>query len=387
MEWTRREAMFSLAGAGLAASAGWTAAEPAAGPSLDAIARRSGRRFGSAVGAGPRGALHGAFADPRYRQLLVAECGLLVAENELKWTTIRPDPASFRFEPFDRLLAFGEEHGLGMRGHTLLWHHPDWMPQWVASHDFGSSPASAAELMLREHVATVCRRYRGRIHSYDVVNEAVDNRTGEMRETAFSRAMGGPEAVVDLAFRVAREAAPQAQLVYNDYMSWDSWSGPHRAGVLRLLEGFRRRNVPVDALGVQSHIGTGNNEGARGFDGRDEAEWRRFLDSVTAMGYDLLITEFDVHDMDVTGDIQARDRAVADLGGAYLDLMLSYDRMGDILVWGMSDRYSWLQPRGRRADHLPKRPCPYDSEFDPKPLRSAIALSLAQAAPRRPPAA
>ncbi|MDQ8758106.1 endo-1,4-beta-xylanase [Sphingosinicella sp. LHD-64] len=370
MKLNRRES-FLLAFGLMAAPA------PAAGrhDSLDALAQRSGRRFGSTVGIG-----NGAFDDPRYRALLTGECGVLVPENELKWGAIRRRPDSFDFAPFDRLMAFAGQNGLGMRGHTLLWHHPQWFPAWVETHDFGANPRTRAEAVIRDHVATVCRRYGPRIHSYDVVNEAVDAETGAMRETAFSRAVGSAEAVVDLAFHTAREAAPGAQLVYNDYMSWEPGNEAHRAGVLRLLEGFRRRGTPVDALGIQGHIGSGNNPGDQPTFGRhDEAAWRRFLDEVVGMGYGLAITEFDVHDRGLAGDIPARDRAVADYARAYLDLMLSYPALGEILVWGMSDRYSWLQERPARPDGLPKRPCPYDEAFRPKPLRQAIADALRDA--------
>jgi endo-1,4-beta-xylanase len=203
-----------------------------------------------------------------------------------------------------------------------------------------------------------------------------------MRETAFSRAMGSAEAVVDLAFRTAREAAPRAQLVYNDYMSWEPWNEVHRTGVLRLLEGFRRRGVPVDALGIQGHIGTENSDESAGFGTRQEAEWRRFLDEVVAMDYRLLITEFDVHDKGLPADVAVRDRAVADYARAYLDLMLGYPQLGDILAWGMSDRYSWLQDRWLRPDGLRKRCTPYDEEFRPKPLHAAIAAALVGASSR-----
>ena len=101
------------------------------------------------------------------------------------------------------------------------------------------------------------------------------------------------------------------------------------------------------------------------------------------MGYQLLITEFDVHDRGLQADIATRDRAIADYAGLYLDLMLSYPQLGDVLAWGMTDRYSWLQGRTPRADGLPKRPCPYDADFRPKPLRDAIAGALRAAAPHR----
>jgi len=373
MKITRRE---SLVMGACAAALSTVPAIAAGRDSLDGLARAKRLQFGSVIGGGRPGTLTGSMADPRYCDLVVRECGLIVPENELKWQALRPTPDKFDFARADRIVAWAKTNRLGIRGHTLLWHHPDWMPRWVAGYDFGANPASKAAAMIQEHVATVCKRYRGTIHSYDVVNEAVDNRSGVLRETAFSKAMGA-ENVIDLAFRTAKAEAPDAQLVYNDYMSWEPWNPAHRAGVLRLLEALKKRGTPVDALGVQAHIGSGNDPGSNGqFGPRDEPAWRRFLDEVTGMGYDLLITEFDVHDKTLPAGIIARDRAVADYARAYLDIMLSYQKMRTMMVWGMSDRYSWLQNRTPRADQLPKRPCPYDSDFQPKPLRTAIADAL-----------
>jgi endo-1,4-beta-xylanase len=379
MDVTRRESL--ALGLGLAASAcapmGGLRRDPASA-SLNDLARMNGRRFGSTIGS-----RNGSFRDRRYVDLIMAECGVIVPENELKWQWIRPTPASFNFAGADLMVAFALENHLAIRGHTLLWHHVRWMPPWVAGYDFGANPRAEAERMIREHVAAICTRYGRRIHSYDVVNEAVDNETGAMRETAFSRATGSAEAVLDLAFHTARETAPGAELVYNDYMSWAPRNEAHRTGVLRCLEGFRRRGTPVDTLGVQAHIGGGGSDVTTGFDVRQEAVWRRFLDEVTGMGYGLIITEFDVNDRTINGDFAARDQAVADYGRAYLDLMLSYRQLGDILAWGMCDRYSWLQRNTPRADGLPKRPCPYDADFRPKRLRDAIAAALRGATPHR----
>src|SRR3546814_7324922 len=118
--------------------------------------------------------------------------------------------------------------------------------------------------------------------------------------------MGNAEAVLDLAFHTARDAAPHAELVYNDYMSWEPQHAKHCADVLRLLEGFRKRGVPVDALGVQSHIEMFALDPATGVGPYREREWRAFLDEVVGMGYRLLVTEFDVKDRALPGDIALR---------------------------------------------------------------------------------
>jgi endo-1,4-beta-xylanase len=368
------------AGLAVAAFGGAPAVARAAKSSLASLAKAKGLRFGGAVGAGPVGAITGSFEDARYRQVLVDECGVLVPENELKWYVLRPDPKTFAFERADRIAAFAKAHDMALRGHTLLWHHPQWFPAWLKTYDFGPRPAAAAEAMLVDHIAKVCAHYP-QIDSWDVVNETVDPKDGAIRRTVFSDAMG-QEQTLDVAYHAARAAAPRARLVYNDYMGWEVGNDAHRTGVLRLLEGFRKRGTPVDALGVQSHIGAENADSFTGFGRPQEKEWRAFIDEATGMGYDLAITEFDVHDKGLPLDFAARDAAVAAYGKAYLDLMLSYPQTREVLAWGMVDKYSWLQNQWPRQDGKPKRPTPYDDAYRPKPLREAMAAAF-RAAPKR----
>ena len=113
-----------------------------------------------------------------------------------------------------------------------------------------------------------------------------------------------------------------------------------------------------------------------------EGPWRRFLDEVVGMGYKLLITEFDVNDRMAATALAPRDRMVADYARAYLDVMLSYPQLRDVLCWGMVDRYSWLDGFDPRADKTHKRGTPYDANFRPKPLRQAIASAFASAPSR-----
>ena len=384
MSLTRRE---TLAG-GLALAAAACATAPASDPSapgrsLDALARRSGRRFGSAVAWGVPGADRGSFANPAYAAILERECGLLVPENELKWQWIRRSAAGFDFRQFDAIADYSRSKGFAMRGHTLFWAPEKWYPEWLVGHDFGARPAQAAEALLTDHVRTVCRRYGTGIYSYDVVNEAVQPETGAIRDTVVTRAMGG-EAMPDLMFHVAKAEAPHAELVYNDYMSWERGTEDetHIRGVLKLLEGFRRRGTPVDALGIQSHIRLLKDLPVADIVRECEGPWRRFLDEVVAMGYRLVITEFDVNDKKAPDDVAVRDRMVADYARAYLDLMLAYPQLRDILAWGMVDRYSWLTGFDPRSDKSIKRGTPYDAEFRPKPLREAIAAAFAGATTR-----
>lgn len=341
---------------------------------LGAMAAAKGVRFGSTIGLRN-------FEDPAYRALNAQECALVVPETEMKWDATRPDARHFDFRAADRIVDWATTHGLGVRGHTLLWHSERWMPDWVKAHDFGAAPRAEAERMLVDHVRTVAGRYASRVDSFDVVNEAIDSDTGRLRETALSKPLG-PEAVIDIAFRTAREAAPHAQLVYNDYMGWRSDEAVHRTAVLKLLEAMKTRGTPVDALGVQSHLGSKYSDSPTGLGALDERGWREFLDAVTDMGLDLLVTELDVHDNPLPGAIARRDAEVAAHTRAYLDLMLSYPQTKTVMCWGLSDRYSWLNGFRPRTDGLPKRPLPFDRAFRPKPMRDAIAMAFATAPTR-----
>jgi endo-1,4-beta-xylanase len=361
--------------------------------SLNAIARTRGLAFGSSIGTGStRGELElltpevlarprriPSFSDARLRALTVEQCAILVPENELKWYAVRPDPHTYDFRRADMLVRFAGEHRMAIRGHNLFWNAKRWTPRWVNEYDFGSRPATAAEKMLRDHIFKVCRRYGKRIFSYDVINETLNPSTGDLEDTPFTKYLGWN--AIDICFHAAREAAPHAELVYNDFPSWGP-NGTHRAGILKLLEYTRKQNLPVDALGVQAHIGFGNTGGGPGSE-RDEPAWRKFLDDVAAMGFGLLITEFDINDKNAPSDIAERDRTVAQLGKTYFDIMLGYPQLRYVMVWGLVDKYSWLQEFIPRADGQPQRPAPYDDAFRPKLLRDAMAASLA-AAPMRP---
>jgi endo-1,4-beta-xylanase len=380
---TRRQTLASGAAVFATAAGARVAARRGAAGSLDSLARKSGRRFGSAVASSPPGTDAGTITNPRYTALLERECELLVPENQLKWQWVRRSPGNFDFRAFDAIADYAGKHGFKLRGHTLFWTPTKWYPKWLAEMDFGRRPSAAAEKLLVDHVRTVCGRYGKRIYSYDVVNEAVQPETGGIRDTNVTRALGG-EAFVDLMFHTAREAAPQAQLVYNDYMSWErnDEDETHIRGVLKLLEGFRERGTPVDALGVQSHIRLLKPFSVADIVAQAEGPWRRFLDEVVAMGYKLVITEFDVNDRMAPTAVPIRDQMVADYARAYLDLMLSYPQLGDVLCWGMSDRYSWLEDFDPRADKTLKRGTPYDRNFRPKLLRQAIASSFQHASSR-----
>ena len=344
------------------------------GPALKTLGAAKGLRVGNAIGKRT-------FADARYRALMLRECDTMVTENECKWQIVAPRSPEMNFSDSDKLLAWGAQAGLNRRGHCLVWQPAKWLPTWLAGYDFGPRPALTAERLLVDRIRGACRHYGEQIYSWDVVNEAIEPKTGEYRVNVLTQAMGAVDQI-DLCFRLARENAPHAQLVYNDFMHWNADNALHRAGVLKLLAALKARGTPIDALGLQSHIGA---PAATVSNSAEQLEWRKFLDEVSGMGLQLLITEFDVNDRDLKGgDIAARDAGVAAAARDYLDLTFSYPNLGDFLFWGLVDGDSWLQklPGIARHDKSELRPAPFDDHYQPKPLREAVAAAIRAMPPR-----
>ncbi|HEX4683983.1 MAG TPA: endo-1,4-beta-xylanase [Gemmatimonadaceae bacterium] len=178
--------------------------------------------------------------------IIARQFNSITPENVLKWASVEPLPGQFEFAAPDRYVALGERHGMTIIGHTLVWHNQT--PAWVFQNARGG-PVSRDTLIarMRSHVLTVVGRYRGRIHGWDVVNEAV-NEDGSLRQSPWMRIIG-PEYIA-MAFRFAHEADPSAELHYNDF----SVEGTaKRAGIVRLVESLRAEGVPITAIGMQEH--------------------------------------------------------------------------------------------------------------------------------------
>ena len=354
---------------------------PSPSGSIAEMARAKNMKFGSTFAWSQPNADAGSFANPDYAALLERDCNILVPENELKWQAIRPSSTTYDFGRPDEMLAYAKARGMEMRGHTLLWYVEERFPAWLRSYDYGSDPRAEASRLVQDHVTRVATRYRADITSWDVVNEAIDPATGNLRRHSLSAAVGEDASLLDLAFRTARDVLPAGELVYNDYMDWGTPT--HRAGVLNLLRGFRDRNVPVDTLGIQSHIGFYSSGSAQSIVDAQRPAMEAWLDEIVALGYRLKITEMDINDRGRAGTIAQRDADCAVLARGWMDMMLAYPQLDEVLLWGMCDKYSWLQRTGSaRADGTLLRPTPYDPDFAPKPLRQTYMDAFAAAASR-----
>jgi len=381
------EGLTRRAFAGLAVLGGAAAASAAAGAStsdsLDALAKAKGfTGFGSEMDAATNDVAR-SFHDDGVRAIHRRECGIMVCGVETTWRTLRPDPKEYTFYVADRMVDWARDNNMLMRVVPLFWNQTQYFPKWLVNYDFGTRPATEAERLLRDHITTVCTHFGTRVFTYDVVNEAVNEFTGELWDTVFTKYLG-PEAI-DICFDAAHKAAPHAKLVYNDFASWGPGHAKYREGILRLLSRLKANQVPVDVYGVQSHIGQNfspDSLGSSTFNAADQAVWKQFLDAASGLGLRLAITEFDVSERGTASEIVERDRQIADLAHRYLDFMFGYRNLDYMMAWGMLDHYSWLQEPdygGRRPDGMLMRPSLYDDNYQPKPLRQAIAAAFRNA--------
>ena len=391
MRSSRREFLGAAARLGLGAAVlpvAGCGARPA-GPMGRALAPPTG--VGGAASLGAHAAAHGLLygcavdvaalaADPAYAALVREQCRIVVAENAMKWRALRPSAETFRFDDADALVAFAETNRMKIRGHNLLWHRDN--PGWF---DAAATPANARQLLVA-HIERVVGRYAGRMHSWDVVNEAIDVKDGRpdgLRNSAWLRLAG--DDYIELAFHTAREADPEALLTYNDYGIEAETDGPKREAAIELLRRMVARRVPVDALGVQSHIAARAAGGAGPVYG---AGLLRLIAAARELGLQVFLTEMDANDRAVAAAVGARDAAVAAAYKQYLELVLADPAVRVVLTWGTTDRYTWLDHEDSRADRLPERPLPFDADGHATPAFYAMrdAFDLRAGARQGPPA-
>jgi endo-1,4-beta-xylanase len=380
---TRRDWMKQVAGvAAFAGVPGWlrgegfskaavdNAAITGAG-SLKAHAAARGLLTGCAVNAG-------LFRDDEsFRKLLAEQYSIVVPENCLKWNILRPTADTYNFTDVDSLVAFAEAHGMKVRGHNFVWHEA--LPGWFA----GTVNKDNAQKFLVDHIRTVGGRYKGKMHSWDVVNEAIwiqDGRPDGLRSSSPWFEMLGP-GYIDLAFRTAREVDPSALLTYNDYdIEYDNeQQGKKRAATLALLRRMKADKVPLDALGIQSHIHAAAKDGfSNGI--------RELREGAKALGLQVFVTELDVKDDGVAvDDVAQRDRIVADVYRSYLDAVLEGSEAKAVLTWGVTDGNTWLNRgtkfRKEHPDRL-QRPLPFDPDYKPTAAFFSIRESFDKAKKR-----
>ena len=340
---------------------------PPAPSSLARLAAAAGLRFGSDSDVLVDG------APAAYGAAFVKHCELFAPD--LNWRRVSLQAGDLASA--DPNIAFARRSGMKLTGAHLLWHKS--MPAGLAALEKPAIRNAAVA-----HIQSMAGHFAGEVFSWNVANELLDPQNGDgqgLRRGALWDALG-PDFLVT-AFHAAREADPTTLLAYNDtHLELATRrDAARRDALLRLLDRLARARAPVDAVGLQTHIR---------LDGGpfDATLYRRFLAELAGRGLRILITEMDVFDIGVTGGNAERDAAVAAMYRDVLAAALDELAVASVVLWGLSDRYTWLTPQTDasylRADGQPARPLPLDAAFEPKPAFYAIAGALRNAPHRQP---
>ncbi len=317
--------------------------------------------------------------DYKVLDLVKEQFSVLTAENKMKWESIHPLPGEFDFEASDKFVEFAEENNMKIIGHTLIWHSQT--PDWVFEDEQGKL-LNRDQLIerMRNHILSVVGRYKGRIHGWDVVNEAIlDN--GRWRESKWRQIIG--EDYIQLAFQFAAEADPDAELYYNDYSLFHI---EKRKATIRLINNLADKGIKISGIGMQGHY----HLDEPGLQAIEET-----IVELSSTGADIMITELDISVLpwpseeqfgaDVSTNFeynetlnpfgyQLPDSIQNQLAKRYADIFNIFVRNSNVIsrvsFWGVHDGDSWLNswPVNNRENH----PLLFDRNLLPKKAFHAV---------------
>jgi endo-1,4-beta-xylanase len=312
------------------------------------------------------------------REIVKKHFNTITPENILKWQYVHPGPGVYDFKAADKMVALGKKHNMFVVGHTLVWHHQT--PGWVFQNSDGND--TSREVLLRRmksHIFRVVRRYKGKVHGWDVVNEALDA-DGNLQKTKWLEIIG--EDYIEKAFEYAHQADPDAELYYNDF---DMWKSSKFGGVARIVKDLQSKGLRIDGVGMQGHWG---------FDYPLNEELEAAIVFYSKLGMKVMVTELDISVLPnlfaITGaDITAMrdmregynlypdglpDEVHQKLARRYAELFSIFhkyaDKISRITFWGVYDGSSW-------KNNWPVRGCTdypllFDRDYKPKPACDAV---------------
>ena len=312
----------------------------------------------------------GRFTQPVIGPFLQANFNMVTPP--LKWVHLRPAADRYEFIAADQEFAYAAAHGLAVHGHNLCWN--DSNPEWLKA----VLNRKNAQEYLTGYIQTVVGRYRGKVDSWDVVNEPIWlwSKRPDLLRTGTWFDLIGPE-YIDLAFHTTQTADPSClrTLNLNDCEQQSSHGEAVRAGSLNLVKALLKRGVPLQAVAMEAHV---------------DGPWRPrdtgFLNFVRALkdtGVQVYLSEFDVNDTAIPGTEAQVKAAVAETYRSFLTDILSVVPLQRLIFWSMSDGFDWYgllaptHPRWQRPDGQPHRLGLTDEDFAPNPAYHSLCEVLA----------
>ncbi|MDE3722242.1 endo-1,4-beta-xylanase [Nocardiopsis sp. N85] len=317
------------------------------GHRLPELARGHGIELGVAVAVNPL------VNDRRYRNVIEDHYTSVTAENTMKWQHVQPERGEYDWSGPDTLVDFATARDLNVRGHTMLWHNQQ--PAWLSQGDWD---ADTLREVVHDHVTTVMDRYEGRVTSWDVINEPLEDHGPNMRENLWYDVLG-PDYIAQTLYS-AHAADPEARLYINEFGI--ERAGPKADALHALVTDLVDRGVPLHGVGFQGHFVHGNVPD----DLADQM--RRYTD----LGLEVTISEVDVR---IPEPVTAED--LAEQRREYHDILvacLEVDGCVNVTVWGVTDAHSWI------PEWFPgyTAALPFDDSYRPKPALAGMVEALSR---------
>lgn len=315
--------------------------------------------------------------DTEMLNLVTKEFDVITPENGLKWAPVNPKENEWRFEAGDRLVNFAQKNKMEVQGHVLVWHSQ--VPRDIFTDENGKQISKEGlTKRMENHIQTLVGRYKGKIRSWDVVNESVTPEDG-YRKSKWLEIMG-PE-FMERAFYLAHEADPDCQLIYNDYGMDDP---KRRDFVVEMVKNYKKKGVPIHGIGMQGHYN---------LDSPDISKIEASIEAFASTGVPVSFTELDVdvlpYDWGRTAEVSTNIEYKKTLN-PYVDglpkeindkltkryeelfkLFLKHrDKIDRITFWGVSDDLSWKNnfPMRGRTNY----PMLFDRQHKPKDAYFAV---------------
>ncbi|WP_077307350.1 endo-1,4-beta-xylanase [Terribacillus halophilus] len=291
--------------------------------------------------------------DTNYQELATTEFSSWTIENEMKMDAMQPEEGAFNYVKVDKMIEMAQEHDIEIRGHVLVWGEA--LPAWVQDQ---AVDRASAERILKSHVQNIVKQYKGRIDTFDVVNEAWHD-NGTLRDTIWLRTIG-PD-YIPLAFQWAHEANPDAKLYYNDFGT--EMSNEKSEAMLEALSAWKEEGVPIDGIGTQMHLDAADPR----FSKDRIAEWFKRIEDA---GFQIAVTEMDVKLQNLNnGDAK---NIQAERYGDVMEICLDTAACEEFTVWGISDNYSWVTEQESAAG----KPLLFNENSQPKKAYHTIKRKL-----------
>ncbi|MFC1495775.1 endo-1,4-beta-xylanase, partial [Thermodesulfobacteriota bacterium] len=316
------------------------------------------------------------FDAPVSAELIKTHFSTITPENDFKWALLHPTLNEYKFNRADKIAEFAQANGIKLIGHTLVWHSQ--LGRGVYTKEDSQDPNDLVDSetlfsRIKDHIFTVAGRYKGKVHGWDVVNEALEE-DGTFRGSNFYKIAG--ETFIEKAFEYAHMADPNAELYYNDY---NLVKPEKRQGAIKIIKNLQEKGLKVDAVGIQAHWDMT-------FPELEEIE--KSILEFSELGIKVMFTELDVSvlpspwDMP-SADIGVRyqnnetmnpypdgipDSASEELAKRYMDIFTIFnkhmDKISRVTFWGLHDGISWKNnfPIRGRTDY----PLIFDREMNPK---------------------